>query len=124
MLYTKNITKYNASKNAPKSSFKDPLSMKQLKVLSPNMIVRKNHEFAGKITSDVEYLAKVKPYRPISPHLTIYSFPLPAITSITHRITGVMLSGTFFLLWAFCVRILVNLYLTAIGLEETKTLCL
>eukprot|EP01119_Soliformovum_irregulare_P005334 TRINITY_DN17104_c0_g1_i1.p1 TRINITY_DN17104_c0_g1~~TRINITY_DN17104_c0_g1_i1.p1 ORF type:complete len:194 (-),score=33.34 TRINITY_DN17104_c0_g1_i1:46-603(-) len=28
----------------------------------------------------------------VSPHLTIYAFPLPAITSITHRITGVGLT--------------------------------
>ncbi|XP_047990407.1 succinate dehydrogenase cytochrome b560 subunit, mitochondrial-like [Leguminivora glycinivorella] len=31
--------------------------------------------------------------RPLSPHLTIYSFPLPAMLSITHRATGIMLSG-------------------------------
>lgn len=31
--------------------------------------------------------------RPLSPHMTIYSFPLPAIMSITHRATGIMLSG-------------------------------
>ncbi|XP_063362838.1 succinate dehydrogenase cytochrome b560 subunit, mitochondrial-like [Cydia amplana] len=31
--------------------------------------------------------------RPLSPHITIYSFPLPAILSITHRATGIMLSG-------------------------------
>ena len=31
--------------------------------------------------------------RPMSPHLTIYSFPVPAILSISHRITGVALTG-------------------------------
>lgn len=30
--------------------------------------------------------------RPISPHTTIYKFPLPAITSIINRFTGVGLS--------------------------------
>lgn len=32
--------------------------------------------------------------RPISPHVTIYKQPIPAISSITHRITGTVLSGT------------------------------
>jgi len=31
--------------------------------------------------------------RPMSPHITIYRFPLPAVLSISHRITGVALSG-------------------------------
>lgn len=30
--------------------------------------------------------------RPLSPHLQIYRFPLTAITSITHRITGALLA--------------------------------
>ncbi len=30
--------------------------------------------------------------RPVSPHVTIYSFPLAAITSVTHRITGGLLT--------------------------------
>jgi len=30
--------------------------------------------------------------RPVSPHVTIYSFPITALTSITNRATGVMLS--------------------------------
>lgn len=30
--------------------------------------------------------------RPISPHVTIYDFPLPALSSITNRATGVALS--------------------------------
>ena len=39
--------------------------------------------------------------RPLSPHLQIYRLPLPAILSITHRMTGVVLStGTILLaLW-------------------------
>ncbi|KAL0275538.1 UNVERIFIED_CONTAM: hypothetical protein PYX00_003358 [Menopon gallinae] len=31
--------------------------------------------------------------RPQSPHMTIYKFQLPAILSISHRITGIILSG-------------------------------
>lgn len=39
--------------------------------------------------------------RPLSPHLQIYRLPLPAILSITHRMTGIILStGTVLLaLW-------------------------
>ena len=39
--------------------------------------------------------------RPLSPHLQIYRLPLPALLSITHRMTGVVLStGTILLaLW-------------------------
>ncbi|HYD32691.1 MAG TPA: succinate dehydrogenase, cytochrome b556 subunit [Azospirillaceae bacterium] len=38
--------------------------------------------------------------RPLSPHLQIYRLPLTALTSITHRITGVALSvGTVLLVW-------------------------
>lgn len=29
----------------------------------------------------------------MSPHITIYSFPLPAVLSITHRCTGMALTG-------------------------------
>lgn len=35
---------------------------------------------------------KHRPQLPISPHVTIYRFPLPAITSIVHRITGTCLA--------------------------------
>ena len=30
--------------------------------------------------------------RPVSPHVTIYSFPIGAVSSITNRVTGVVLS--------------------------------
>ena len=33
--------------------------------------------------------------RPWSPHVTIYKFPVPALASITHRITDVALTGIF-----------------------------
>lgn len=40
--------------------------------------------------------------RPVNLDLTQFSFPLPALTSITHRITGVILFvGLLFLLYAF-----------------------
>ncbi|ACJ01281.1 succinate dehydrogenase, cytochrome b556 subunit [Rhodospirillum centenum] len=38
--------------------------------------------------------------RPLSPHLQVYRLPLPAIASITHRVTGVGLAaGTLLLAW-------------------------
>ncbi len=33
--------------------------------------------------------------RKISPHVTIYKFPLPALSSISNRITGVAMTGLF-----------------------------
>ena len=39
-------------------------------------------------------------HHPISPHLQIYRLPLTALLSITHRITGVILSvGSLALIW-------------------------
>lgn len=40
---------------------------------------------------------KQQPQRPISPHVTIYDFPLNAISSITNRVTGCVLAGILFL---------------------------
>lgn len=41
-----------------------------------------------------------KRQRPLSPHLQVYRLPLPALTSIAHRITGVGLTvGTLLLVW-------------------------
>jgi succinate dehydrogenase / fumarate reductase cytochrome b subunit len=38
--------------------------------------------------------------RPVSPHLTVYRWPITMATSITHRVTGVALSaGMVFLAW-------------------------
>jgi len=41
-------------------------------------------------------LSDNKSHRPISPHVTIYKFPLPAIASITHRLTGIGLTVGFY----------------------------
>lgn len=41
--------------------------------------------------------------RPISPHLQVYKLPMTALMSITHRITGVILSGGMLLIAAFLV---------------------
>jgi succinate dehydrogenase / fumarate reductase cytochrome b subunit len=40
------------------------------------------------------------PQRPLSPHLSIYRWPLPMAMSIAHRVTGVGLyAGTLLLAW-------------------------
>ncbi len=40
--------------------------------------------------------AEAKPNRPLSPHVSIYRFPLPALTSITNRATGgALTAGTY-----------------------------
>jgi succinate dehydrogenase / fumarate reductase, cytochrome b subunit len=41
--------------------------------------------------------------RPLSPHLQVYRLPMAALMSITHRITGVILSGGFILVTLFLV---------------------
>jgi hypothetical protein len=39
---------------------------------------------------------EAKPNRPLSPHVSIYRFPLPALTSITNRATGgALTAGTY-----------------------------
>ena len=53
--------------------------------------------------------------RPVSPHLQVYRLPLTGIISITHRITGVMLS-------AGLVFIVVLLYTIISGSESLITL--
>jgi hypothetical protein len=35
---------------------------------------------------------QAKKGRPVSPHVTIYKFPVTALSSITNRVTGVILS--------------------------------
>eukprot|EP01132_Coremiostelium_polycephalum_P000975 gene975-1240_t len=41
--------------------------------------------------------------RPVSPHLTIYRFPLPAILSITHRATGIAIGLGFVAIGAISI---------------------
>lgn len=55
--------------------------------------------------------------RPLSPHLQVYRLPLTAILSITHRITGVILSlGLVFLVWE-----LLQIVTDPLGYESTRT---
>ena len=43
--------------------------------------------------------------RPLSPHLQVYRLPLPALLSITHRMTGVILATGTLLLSAWLVAL-------------------
>ena len=43
--------------------------------------------------------------RPLSPHLSIWRFQLPAVMSITHRITAVILTSGTFLLTAWLLAL-------------------
>ncbi len=53
--------------------------------------------------------------RPLSPHLQVYRLPFTAITSISHRISGVMLSGGALVLvyWVFAAASGPQAYATA-----------
>lgn len=46
--------------------------------------------------------------RPLSPHLQVYRLPMTALMSITHRITGAVLSGGFLLIAALLVAAAVS----------------
>ena len=41
--------------------------------------------------------------RPLSPHLQVYKLPMTALMSISHRFTGIILSGGLLLIAAFLV---------------------
>ena len=43
--------------------------------------------------------------RPLSPHLQVYRLPLPALLSISHRMTGIILSSGTFLLTLYLVAL-------------------
>src|SRR5579872_2879389 len=49
--------------------------------------------------ADQPHAAARRP-RPLSPHMTVYHWPITMAASITHRATGIALSaGTFFVAW-------------------------
>ncbi|XP_041979734.1 succinate dehydrogenase cytochrome b560 subunit, mitochondrial-like [Aricia agestis] len=55
----------------------------------PKIVLKKYEEPAPEHHDD----RNIRLARPLSPHLTIYKFQLPAVLSITHRASGMMLSG-------------------------------
>ena len=44
-------------------------------------------------------------HRPLTPHLTIYKWPLTAVLSITHRLTGVFLIAGVFVFFTVLVAL-------------------
>ena len=66
------------------------------KVIVGRLVIKPSARFSStgtKVITAGEYAVQPKAKKPWSPHVTIYAFPFPAITSIAHRITGVALAG-------------------------------
>lgn len=63
----------------------------------------------------------IKAKRPLSPHLQVYRLPMTAIMSISHRITGVILTGGLVLLsiWLIAAGVGENAYNTMMSLIDT-----
>lgn len=55
--------------------------------------------------SDTTQPSKTAPSRPLSPHLQVYKLPMTALMSISHRISGVILSGGLVLICAFLIAV-------------------
>jgi hypothetical protein len=69
---------------------------KKCNISNNNFIFLRQVVFYAKTVKEQQTLfwaKNQKLHRPLSPHLTIYRLPLPAILSITHRATGAALSG-------------------------------
>eukprot|EP01120_Amphizonella_sp_Union-15-10_P016864 TRINITY_DN914_c0_g1_i1.p1 TRINITY_DN914_c0_g1~~TRINITY_DN914_c0_g1_i1.p1 ORF type:complete len:165 (-),score=7.55 TRINITY_DN914_c0_g1_i1:27-521(-) len=64
------------------------------RIIIPSPIVRTNLGLSSFHKSRLA-LSDAKKNRPISPHVSIYKFPLPAMSSITHRFTGLGLTAGF-----------------------------
>jgi hypothetical protein len=69
----------------------------------------KYQQMAIRFGSNESYTEKqAKKGRPLSPHVTIYKFPTVALSSITNRVTGVILTGGILLFT--CLSALLNIY--------------
>lgn len=55
--------------------------------------------------SDTAQTNKPARERPLSPHLQVYKLPMTALMSISHRISGVILSGGLVLICAFLIGV-------------------
>lgn len=67
------------------------LFVKSLRPL--NSVSREQGLVARSFSSETYSERQAKKGRPVSPHVTIYKFPPAAISSITNRVTGVILTG-------------------------------
>lgn len=63
----------------------------------------------------------IKAKRPLSPHLQVYDLPMTAKMSISHRITGVILTGGLVLLsiWVIAAALGENAYNVMMSLIDT-----
>mmetsp|Transcript_61165 Transcript_61165/g.92490 ORF Transcript_61165/g.92490 Transcript_61165/m.92490 type:complete len:171 (-) Transcript_61165:50-562(-) len=74
------------------SSKMRPLVDRAVKTQSPRMMTVLSKE-SGEEYKKFNYTARMKKTgRPVSPHVTIYSFPIGALSSITNRVAGCALS--------------------------------
>lgn len=55
--------------------------------------------------SDTENIQAPSKQRPLSPHLQVYKLPMTALMSISHRMSGVILSGGLVLICAFIIAV-------------------
>ena len=72
-------TRVNLFHTTPKNQIISKRNAVQIKELTPEEAERNRQQLRAKL--------------PTSPHVTIYKFPLPAISSITNRVTGVALTA-------------------------------
>jgi hypothetical protein len=59
--------------------------------------------YAGSQSNETYTEKQSKKGRPVSPHVTIYKFPVVALSSITNRVTGVILTGGTSIFLSCCV---------------------
>lgn len=68
-------------------------SNSRLIVKSYPLVLRATYSATSSKSDEVSYTERqMKLGRPVSPHVTVYKFPIAAISSITNRVTGVGLS--------------------------------
>ena len=76
-----------------------PDSMLDSLILARCCLIPMNHIYINR-----KYVIMSRP-RPLSPHLSIWRFQLPAVMSITHRITAVILTSGTVLLTAWLIAL-------------------
>ena len=86
------------------------------RISSSRILCRSNLNGFSPLNNNIRLLAteasytekQIKKGRPVSPHVTIYKFPLAAISSITNRVTGCVLSVGMYnkLIQSFFIQII------------------
>jgi succinate dehydrogenase (ubiquinone) cytochrome b560 subunit len=71
------------------------------------------------VKADADILAKQRLNRPISPHLSIYQPQITWYGSMTHRLTGLILSGTFYLYFiTYLVGPYIGVHIESLALSQ------